>query len=162
MVFMKNSKTMWHIKFYLATDRTNCIPSSITHHKLKGQTHIDSNNLRDNEMLRNTSYADPDKYLNIWVTPVKNRGGFEMNFLVGEGAVIDYNHFRNGNTVQFTTVHEIGHVLNLNHIWGGNRIEFFNRNCFVDDGVSDTPRQKKQNGYGIDNAASAQPACDLE
>jgi len=149
-----------NIKFYLAFENTDCNFSSITRHRLNEAKFINSNDIGDNEKLKQFSYADPDKYLNIWVVPLSNRGGFEMNALVGEGAIIDYNHFINEDYVQYSTVHEIGHVLNLNHIWGGLRIDFFNRNCQIDDDVNDTPKQRKLNVYGTKRAIDAEPACD--
>jgi len=148
------------INFSLALKENDCNSYYIEKHKAQSIDSIKSNSILDNIALKLTSYADPNKYMNIWIIPVEERGGFKLNPAVGEGAVIDYEHFIDKKNVQYSIVHEIGHVLNLNHIWGNYRWDFFNNNCEVDDKVDDTPKQKKLNEYGTNSKDLAEPSCN--
>ena len=68
-----------------------------------------------------------------------------------DGIVIGYNYVGTIGTSNYTQsvafAHECGHYLNLHHIWGGNNVPGFyfypcadiNKDCNIDDLVSDTP-----------------------
>lgn len=85
-----------------------------------------------------------DRYLNLWVCPL--RGGllgyaqFPGGPAATDGVVINYRAFgTNGTAVApfnlgRTATHEIGHFLNLRHIWGDTE------DCSGSDFVNDTPK----------------------
>lgn len=89
---------------------------------------------------------DTEHYLNIWVT---NLG----NFLAGygtypsqtpphkTGVVIDYKYFGINGQEKFgmgrIATHEVAHFLGIKHLWGDDA------DCNSDDGIEDTPPQKK-------------------
>lgn len=100
----------------------------------------------------------PDKYLNIYV--VANAAGLAGHCVwpsdadtipAWDGIVIGYNYVgsigQSNYTQSVALAHECGHYLNLQHIWGGNNVPNFyyypcadpNKDCSVDDLVSDTP-----------------------
>ncbi len=91
---------------------------------------------------------DPDKYLNIWVSPTITLLGFakvptrtRIPDLEDDGVSVFTDAFGGPGyaTEPFydlgrTLTHEVGHYLGLNHIW---RVV----GCSLDDGIDDTPRQ---------------------
>lgn len=100
----------------------------------------------------------PDKYLNIYV--VANAAGLAGHCVwpadadtipAWDGIVIGYNYVgsigQSNYTQSVALAHECGHYLNLQHIWGGNNVPNFyyypcadpNKDCSIDDLVSDTP-----------------------
>jgi hypothetical protein len=92
-----------------------------------------------------------DRYLNIWVCPLKDNLLGYAQFPGGpaetDGVVIAPHAFGTGGTAQApfnkgrTCTHEIGHYLNLRHIWGDTP------DCSGGDSVDDTPNAEGPN-YG--------------
>ena len=89
---------------------------------------------------------DTDQYLNIWVVNTgKLIAGYGSYPLVvvkeKQGVVINPKYFGINQDIKFglgrVATHEIGHYLGLKHPWGDDE------NCETDDGVDDTPVQKK-------------------
>lgn len=113
------------------------------------------------EFGQNDSMKDParggsapwptDRYLNIWVCPLKDNLLGYAQFPGGpretDGVVISYNAFGRGGTAQApfnkgrTCTHEVGHYFNLRHIWGDTP------DCSGGDSVDDTPNAEGSN-YG--------------
>lgn len=100
----------------------------------------------------------PNKYLNIYI--VANAAGLAGHCVwpsdadtipLWDGIVVGYNYIGSIGASNYTTsvalAHECGHYLNLQHIWGGNNVPNFyyypcadpNKDCNIDDLVSDTP-----------------------
>ncbi|MBS1634285.1 MAG: T9SS type A sorting domain-containing protein [Bacteroidetes bacterium] len=100
----------------------------------------------------------PNQYLNIYV--VANAAGLAGHCVwpsdadtipAWDGIVIGYNYVGSIGASNYTQsvalAHECGHYLNLQHIWGGNNVPDFyyypcadpNKDCNIDDLVSDTP-----------------------
>ncbi|MCO5248907.1 MAG: M43 family zinc metalloprotease [Chitinophagales bacterium] len=89
---------------------------------------------------------DTRRYLNIWICELSDNtlGYSTFPSSVGQttdGFVMDYRYV--GTSVASTTynlgrtaTHELGHYFGLFHIWGNEE-----RNCNVDDGITDTPNQ---------------------
>ena len=95
---------------------------------------------------------DPDRFLNIWVCPL--RGGIlgyaqfpETAAPETDGVVINTMAFGTSGTAQApfnlgrTATHEVGHYLGLFHIWGNSPFD----SCTDDDEVTDTPMQRGPN-----------------
>ncbi|HKX42562.1 MAG TPA: zinc metalloprotease [Burkholderiaceae bacterium] len=92
-----------------------------------------------------------DKYLNIWVCPLKDGLLGYAQFPGGpketDGVVIATSAFGTGGSAQApfnkgrTCTHEVGHYFNLRHIWGDTE------DCSGSDFVSDTPNAEGPN-YG--------------
>lgn len=92
-----------------------------------------------------------DRYLNIWVCPLKDNLLGYAQFPGGpaetDGVVIAPHAFGTGGTAQApfnkgrTCTHEIGHYFNLRHIWGDTP------DCSGGDSVDDTPNAEGPN-YG--------------
>lgn len=90
-----------------------------------------------------------DRYLNIWVCPLKDGLLGYAQFPGGppttDGVVISLNAFGIGGTAQRpfdkgrTCTHEIGHYFNLRHIWGDTP------DCSGGDSVDDTPNAEGPN-----------------
>ena len=81
------------------------------------------------------------KYLNIWVGETMASGSGGYSYYPGtapsqnnEGIVIRSAQLGNSIT------HEVGHFLNLPHTWGNSNNPDIPSNCFIDDGISDTPQ----------------------
>jgi len=100
----------------------------------------------------------PNKYLNVYI--VANAAGLAGHCVwpadadtipARDGIVVGYNYIGSIGTSNYTQsvalAHECGHYLNLQHIWGGNNVPGFyyypcadvNKDCNIDDLVSDTP-----------------------
>jgi hypothetical protein len=92
-----------------------------------------------------------DRYLNIWVCPLKDGLLGYAQFPGGpantDGVVISTSAFGTNGTAQApfnkgrTCTHEVGHYLNLRHIWGDTP------DCSGGDSVEDTPNAEGPN-YG--------------
>jgi hypothetical protein len=113
------------------------------------------------EFGQNDSMKDParggsapwptEKYLNIWVCPLKDGLLGYAQFPGGpkrtDGVVIATNAFGTGGSAKApfnggrTCTHEVGHYLNLRHIWGDTE------DCSGGDLVDDTPNSEVPN-YG--------------
>lgn len=111
------------------------------------------------EFGQNDSMKDParggsapwpaDRYLNIWVCPLKDGLLGYAQFPGGppetDGVVISVNAFGSGGTAVApfdkgrTCTHEVGHYLNLRHIWGDTP------DCSGGDSVNDTPNAEGPN-----------------
>jgi hypothetical protein len=88
-----------------------------------------------------------DRYMNIYIANLGTQiagyatlpWGIEPTEKGEDGVVINYSYVGKNNSVDFNlgrvAVHEAGHYFNLLHPWGEG-------NCFTDDGVQDTPRQR--------------------
>lgn len=114
--------------------------------------------VNDDVKFKNRGGSDAwptDKYLNIWVCNIDDRGiigyaQFPGGYAAGDGVVVDYqafgtsaNNFPEYNLGR-TAVHEVGHWLNLRHTWGDDGTE-----CTGTDYVDDTPNQGGPNTGGI-------------
>lgn len=112
-------------------------------------------------LLKSMSRWPSDKYLNIWVTNMKDKtdtsGGVTLgySFIPGSSAIPDLDNdidaTRDGVVIHYsafgytgskyglgrTTTHEVGHWLGLRHIWGDT-------DCGTDF-VDDTPIQRSSN-----------------
>jgi hypothetical protein len=154
-----------HIEFFLATTDPDGKPTTgITRQYYAQKAVFDVYNSQDDAILLAQLASWPtDRYLNIWVTTLKDVLGFTQlpvatdtlgglyateNALT-DGVRIDYRYFgRSTGTVTSklyccgrTTTHEIGHWLGLIHTWGDT-------NC-GNDFVADTPTTQ-----GPNNSAS--------
>ncbi len=145
------------IEFFLATKDPQGKPSTGITRTFNSKENFDV--FDDNTLLSSIAYWDSEKYLNIWVTSLKdNYLGFgefptgEFNGLEIEeisekidGIMIDHTVFGNRTGTASkgvysygrTLTHEVGHWLGLLHIWGD---EFCG-----DDYCKDTPAQEKGN-----------------
>jgi len=121
-----------------------------------------------NSVIKPQTIWNPDKYLNIWVAPLKssNPGSTLLGFAVfpespiaglstssedrfADGVAIGPDFFGNGSASSSfnlgrTTTHEVGHWLGLIHIWGDG-------DCTDDDFCADTPNA------GTDNSGCPSP-----
>ena len=108
--------------------------------------------------VKSLIHWDPTKYLNIYV--VANAAGLAGHCVwpsdadtipAWDGIVITHSYVGEiGTSSTLTRVslsHEVGHYFNLQHTWGGNNVPGYyflpcadpNKDCNIDDGVSDTP-----------------------
>lgn len=108
--------------------------------------------------VKNLIHWPPTQYLNVYV--VANAAGLAGHAVwpsdadtipLWDGIVLSHNYvgtFGTSNLTQSVAfAHECGHYLNLHHIWGGNNVPNFyyypcadpNKDCNIDDLVSDTP-----------------------
>jgi PKD repeat protein len=108
--------------------------------------------------VKNLIHWPPTQYLNVYV--VANAAGLAGHCVwpsdadtipLWDGIVLSHNYvgtFGTSNLTQSVAfAHECGHYLNLHHIWGGNNVPNFyyypcadpNKDCNIDDLVSDTP-----------------------
>jgi PKD repeat protein len=99
-----------------------------------------------------------NKYLNVYI--VANAAGLAGHAVwpsdadtipEWDGIVLSHSYVGTIGTSNLQRsvafAHECGHYLNLQHIWGGNNVPGFyflpcadpNKDCSIDDGVSDTP-----------------------
>jgi hypothetical protein len=128
-----------NIEFHLATLDPNGNPTNGITRTYTDQTAFDINS--DDEKLKAISYWPTNRYMNIWVTTLKNKylgyaqfpdvnnvpglariGGLEKT----DGVVINHTNFgrRTGTVVSNvygdgrTTTHEVAHWLGLLHTWG--------------------------------------------
>lgn len=96
---------------------------------------------------------DRAKYLNIWVCNSIESGAagysrYPSSVSTSYGAAIDgivVNHNYVGgigtatpNSIH-TLTHEAGHWLDLPHLWGSSNEPGLEGNCYIDDGIEDTP-----------------------
>ncbi len=146
-----------NIEFVLASTDPQGNPSSGIVRQYSPQVSFDV--FKDNFALSALSYWDSNKYLNIWVTRIKDGylgygefPGGDVNGLEEEdvdekidGVIIDYKAFgrKTGTAVNGiykygrTLTHEIGHWLGLLHTWG---------DAFCgDDFCADTPPTERGN-----------------
>ena len=130
------------------------------------------------ENVKENTYWDNDKYMNIWVVAdLASEGTAAYAYYPGtapnnhEGIICDDDYFgtvgtaSNSNWSRHTMPHEVGHYLNLAHPWGssnspGNADEDEDGvpdNCLIDDGVEDTPLT-----FGVENSNCplTQSSCD--
>ncbi len=118
--------------------------------------------------VKSLIHWDPSKYLNIYI--VKAIVGYNLaayclmpdqaDVMPAWDGIVAINTYigdtGTSNPVQSVVLsHESGHYLNLFHIWGGNNVPGYyylpvgqDTNCFVGDGVDDTPNTK---GWGSCN-----------
>ena len=137
------------IEFYLATKDPDGFPTSGINRVYTPQKSFDV--FDDNFLLSSLGYWDSSRYLNIWVTKLKNNylglGEFPGGELEGlevedvdariDGVIIDHTVFgKQMGTVSDafygygrTLTHEVGHWLGLIHTWGDQ----FCGSDFVDD-----------------------------
>lgn len=130
------------IEFFLArTDTDGNQTSGITrHYSQKTTFNVYDKSTGDDILLSQISYWPSDKYLNIWVTTLKNEylgyaqfpeaegidGLSSLENELTDGVIIDYRYFGSdigavtSRTYRYgrTTTHEVGHWLGLIHTWG--------------------------------------------
>jgi PKD repeat protein len=108
--------------------------------------------------VKNLIHWPPTQYLNVYI--VANAAGLAGHAVwpsdadtipLWDGIVLSHNYVGTIGTSNLTQsvafAHECGHYLNLHHIWGGNNVPGFyfypcadvNKDCNIDDLVSDTP-----------------------
>ena len=122
--------------------------------------------------VKSIIHWDPSKYLNIYI--VKAIVGYDLAAycLMPDQAdvapdwdgIVAINTYigdtGTSNPLQSVVLsHESGHYLNLFHIWGGNNVPGYyylpvgqDTNCFIGDGVDDTPNTK---GWGSCNLSAS-------
>ena len=133
------------IEFRLATiDPNGDCTTGITYNQSK-LTFIGGENVKDD------SYWDNSKYLNIWTVANVASGAAAYAYYPGsaptnhEGILCQHDYFgttgtsSNGNWRRHTMSHEVGHYLNLAHPWGSTNDSALEDNCNSDDSVDDTP-----------------------
>ncbi|WP_128543450.1 M43 family zinc metalloprotease [Larkinella soli] len=131
------------IEFYLArTDPDGSTSNGITRHYYPQRSSFDVYNASsgDDLLLSQIAYWPSDRYLNIWVTTLRNDYLGYSQFPAAEnydglnpteneltdGVIIDYRYFGSeigavtSPTYRYgrTTTHEVGHWLGLIHTWG--------------------------------------------
>ncbi|GAB3921908.1 M43 family zinc metalloprotease [Larkinella terrae] len=149
------------IEFFLArTDPDGKQTSGITrNYSQKINFNVYDGSSGDDLLLSSISYWPSDKYLNIWVTTLKNEylgyaqfpeaqgisGLSPLENELTDGVVIDYRYFGSdigavvSKTYKYgrTTTHEVGHWLGLIHTWGDAMCG--------DDYCADTPPTESAN-----------------
>ena len=123
--------------------------------------------------LKKYGYKNSKKYLNIWICKLQEEKSTftKKEKLVNGYATFPYeNNLKNDgvvltNEILSTTdwelsssiaIHEIGHWLGLKHIWGDFKL------CSSDDGVLDTPKQKKEHTYKDIKEQKIQEVCSSD
>ena len=103
------------------------------------------------ENVKDDTYWDNDKYLNIWTVANVASGAAAYAYYPGsaptnhEGILCQHDYFgttgtsSNSNWRRHTMSHEAGHYFNLPHPWGSTNDPSLEDNCNSDDGVDDTP-----------------------
>ena len=133
------------IEFRLATkDPDGNCTNGITYHQ-STLTYNGGENVKDD------TYWDNDKYLNIWTVANVASGAAAYAYYPGsaptnhEGILCQHDYFgtmgtsNNSNWRRHTMSHEAGHYFNLAHPWGSTNDSALEDNCNSDDGVDDTP-----------------------
>lgn len=133
------------IEFRLATiDPDGNCTTGITYNQSK-LTFVGGENVKDD------SYWDNSKYLNIWTVANVASGAAAYAYYPGsapenhEGILCQHDYFgtdgtsSNSNWRRHTMSHEVGHYLNLAHPWGSTNDSALEDNCNSDDSVEDTP-----------------------
>jgi Pregnancy-associated plasma protein-A len=129
------------INFELPTQDEDCNPlKAITFHKTSKNYFIPF--VTDYQLkIKKNGLINQKKYINVWfcelddVSNFYDLGGYTLSNGVFKGIVLNINSINDGSAIWLIN-HEIGHYLGLKHIWGNN--------CSTDDGISDTPNQKKE------------------
>jgi len=103
------------------------------------------------ENVKDDTYWDNSKYLNIWTVANVASGAAAYAYYPGsaptnhEGILCQHDYFgttgtsSNSNWRRHTMSHEAGHYFNLPHPWGSTNDPSLEENCGTDDGVDDTP-----------------------
>ena len=103
------------------------------------------------ENVKDDTYWDNSKYLNIWTVANVASGAAAYAYYPGsapnnhEGILCQHDYFgttgtsSNSNWRRHTMSHEAGHYFNLPHPWGSTNDPSLDENCDSDDGVEDTP-----------------------
>ena len=136
----RSSKMQITFCFPQADPDGKLLEDAIFFHQSESLNWTISNAIKSEE-LGGTSPWDPDRFLNIWITDLKdNKAGFAQ--MPGgppatDGIVIDYDFFGNKEEGRpygqgKTLTHLIGSYLGLRELWN------FDNPC-ADDGVDDTP-----------------------
>ncbi|WP_339611108.1 M43 family zinc metalloprotease, partial [uncultured Planktosalinus sp.] len=161
-----------NINFVLANSVCKSL-KSVSYHKTNKKVfnYYDSTNffgdLPYDKSLKINGYIDSDKVLNVWVCNLKTNpkefgGGYstfptETNKL-NDGIVMDWRFlfYTDKYFGHALFVHEVGHWLGLKHIWGKA-----SPNCLTspDDGIHDTPAQKKPNQYEAVKKGIVEDVC---
>jgi|LSQX01.2.fsa_nt_gb PKD repeat protein len=91
----------------------------------------------------------PEKYLNIWTVKVLGEGAAGWSYYPGtapygsDGIILLHNYVGVNGTSNIghgsVLTHEAGHYLNLPHPWGNSNEPGLPSNCYIDDGIEDTP-----------------------
>ena len=133
------------VEFCLAQRDTAGFPTTGINRYNFGVTEYTPDQLK--HIVQSRTTWNRDQYLNIWVADLTGYLGYAYlpgGEAIGDGLVVDYitvgslsqpnprnTPFKYGRTA----THEIGHWLGLDHHWARPQ------DCFVDDGVQDTPLQ---------------------
>lgn len=117
----------------------------------------------DDISLNQFGVLDKNHFLNIWIINVTdseeaNLAGYVPNKLLNDGIVLDLKDFKSMLEDPFIVIHELGHYLGLKHIWGISGVSSKFHNCKDDDGIEDTPKQKKP--HVVNNFDFVQNSCD--
>ena len=149
------------IEFRLATkDPDGNCTMGVTYHQSE-LTRIGGENVKDD------TYWDNSKYLNIWTVESVASGAAAYAYYPGsapqnhEGILCQYDYFgttgesSNNNWQRHTMSHEAGHYFNLAHPWGSTNDPSLDENCSSDDNVNDTPNTIGASGcYSYDTQVS--------
>jgi len=133
------------LEFRLATkDPNGNCSTGITYHA-STLTYNGGENVKDD------TYWDNSKYLNIWTVANVASGAAAYAYYPGsaptnhEGILCQHDYFgttgtsSNSNWRRHTMAHEAGHYFNLAHPWGSTNDSALEDNCGSDDSVDDTP-----------------------
>ncbi|MCI5056797.1 MAG: M43 family zinc metalloprotease [Flavobacteriales bacterium] len=119
----------------------------------------------DDISLNQFGTLDKNHFLNIWIIDIlgsdndgANIAGYVPKKQLNDGIVLDIDDFSFMVQDPFIVIHELGHYLGLDHTWGKTGVTSNLHNCFDDDGINDTPKQKAPHIRGL--YEYIQDSCD--
>lgn len=162
-----------NIKLFIPKkNKNNNLIKGVTWHKFSNY-HLGSNiPILDDVFLRFYGYENSKEFLNIWIVDIFDLqwdfkfcnqrikdnfdlAGYNPKWKIIDGIVLDIDNFFDMLKDPFIVIHELGHYLGLKHIWG-KTVVGSEGNCNDDDGINDTPQQKKEHN----NSNTPDKSCD--